>query len=458
MWRVHCTGLQSQPEKVELRIPYQEGLRLQKELLETNDERVFLATIGGARLSDRYLLLLNSLQRVPLDEDSGFWHGAHWKSEVNVKAIEVAESKRSGLLILHSHGYQNPPRLSSVDTKSGTSLSVAFRTALPNFPHATAVFGNDGSVSGLVWILGQSDPLWINIVRWISDPVRILPKNEDRKYVPQEMHNRQTVLTGRLGQQLLEKSKVGVIGLGGGGSHVVQQLALLGVRTIVAVDHDAIAESNRSRLIGCKPEDVEKKILKVEIMKRLVQESNPSITFKGIAEKFPSETSVRELKECDILVGCLDTYESRKELQKFAWRYLIPYVDIGLTIQFENSALKHAPRRISGQVYDLIPGSACLWCAQYLTDERISRESGGLGPTYIQGQQGPAQVVSFNGVLASQAVSEVLHLITGYSERQRIPNALHFDGINGTVSPVVLESKRNCRNCENELGRGDPVW
>ena len=443
---------------MELRIPYQEGVVLQKDLLEVNEERVFLATIGVARLSNHYLVLLNSLQKVPLEEDRGSWHGAHWKSEVNVQAIERAERTRSGLLILHSHGSQNPPRLSSVDTKSGTSLCQAFGTALPKFPHGTAVFGNDGSVSGLVWIPRQSDPLKITTVRWISDPIRILPRGEDRKYVPQEMHNRQTILTGKLGQQFLETSEIGIIGLGGGGSHIVQQLALLGVGTIVAVDHDTIEESNRSRLIGSEPDDVKRKILKVEIMRRLVRESNPSIRFKGIEEKFPSEASIRALKECDVLVGSLDTLESRKELQKFAWRYLIPYVDIGLTIQFEHSALKQIPRRISGQVYDLIPGAACLWCAQFLTEERLLRESGGLGPTYIQGQQGPAQVVSFNGVLASQAVSEVLHLITGYSERDRVPNALQFDGITGTVSPVILERRQNCHNCESELGRGDSTW
>ena len=160
------------------------------------------------------------------------------------------------------------------------------------------------------------------------------------------------------------------------------------------------------------------------------------------------------MKECDVLVGCLDTLNARKELQTFAWRFLIPYVDIGLIIK----NVARGTMRISGQVYDLIPGCACLWCAQFLTEEGLLRESGGLGPTYIQGSQGTAQVVSLNGVLASQAVTEVLQILTGFAKRPSVPTALQYDGVAGTLMPVLLHRRRNCNFCNNELGRGDPVW
>jgi hypothetical protein len=356
--------------------------------------------------------------------------------------------------VLHSHGKQPKPDLSPTDIRNGASLCATFRAALPKHPHGTAVFGEGGSVGGLVWKPGQSKFVKVNSVRWVSDPIRRIPFPQTN-YRPEERYSSQKLLIGDAGQKLLKVSKVGIIGLCGGGSHVVQQLALAGIGTIIAVDDERVEERNRHRLVGARPGDVSNGLAKTEIMRRLVRESNPDVKFVGLRERFPSDKSSSLLKECDVLVGCVDTLYTRKEIQNFAWRYLIPYVDIGLTIEPDKTGA-HA-KRISGQVYDLIPGASCLWCAQFLTEERLSKESGGLGPAYVVGGH-QAQVVSFNGVLASQAVTEVLHIITGFSTGRNIPNALQFDGIKGTLMPCILKRRTACTVCNGELGKGDPIW
>ena len=61
-------------------------------------------------------------------------------------------------------------------------------------------------------------------------------------------------------------------------------------------------------------------------------------------------------------------------------------------------------------------------------------------------------VVSMNGVLASQAVTEALHIATNYAPRARVPNALQYDGFTGIVSPALLERKTDCSVCNYELG------
>ncbi len=275
MWRVHCTDLQNQRSQVEVRIPYAEGLTLQRELFETSEERVVLAKIAAAQLKDRYVLLVKALLPVPPEEYVTSKFGTSWKASFNFSAIENASGSRSGLLILHSHCEQSPPRLSSIDLKNGTQLCAAFRTAIPNMPHGTAVFGEGGSINGLAWIPGKNDPIPITRSRWISDPVRTLPAEVSEKNIPNAMYARQLGLIGENGQRLLAGATVGVVGLGGGGSHVVQQLSLLGVGTIVGVDRDVIEESNRSRLIGGRPSDVKTKMSKVKIMERQVDDTNP---------------------------------------------------------------------------------------------------------------------------------------------------------------------------------------
>ena len=83
---------------------------------------------------------------------------------------------------------------------------------------------------------------------------------EDRRYA------RQVALFGIEGQRRIEGAFVSIVGLGGLGSHVLQQLAYLGVGRFALIDDDAISDSNLNRLIGAWPGDVGS--LKVDIAKR----------------------------------------------------------------------------------------------------------------------------------------------------------------------------------------------
>jgi molybdopterin-synthase adenylyltransferase len=65
--------------------------------------------------------------------------------------------------------------------------------------------------------------------------------------------------------------EVGIIGLGGGGSHVVQQLAHVGVGKFVPVDDDIIEEKNLNRLVGGTAEDVKVERAKTEIAERVIK-------------------------------------------------------------------------------------------------------------------------------------------------------------------------------------------
>jgi molybdopterin/thiamine biosynthesis adenylyltransferase len=442
---------------VELRIPSSEGRMLWDSVVAPGEERVAFASIGYAGLADRHVLLISSLLVVPESEYTRDRNGTSWSARINVHAIERATRAKLGLLIIHSHGAKSNPTLSVVDRQNGELLCSAFRTAIPDRPHGTVVIGKNGSVSGLVWLPGQKRPLEVNQSRWVSDPVRLEPPPRTRRGFGERMYSRQRLLLGEEGQRLLSASTVGVIGLGGGGSHVVQQLALLGVGKLVLVDDDAVEEVNRHRLVGAVPADAAHGTLKTIVMERLVQASNPFVQVSVCNNRFPSDEALAALKECDVMVGCVDTLAARREIQDFAWRYLIPYIDIGVSIVPEPTAVGKA-KVISGQVYDLIPGEACLWCAQLITPAALDKETGGRGPTYIDQSDQHAQVVSFNGVLASAAVTEVLHILTGFSRRELIPNALQFDGNSGTLTPVLLERKGGCSICGLELGRGDPVW
>ena len=70
-----------------------------------------------------------------------------------------------------------------------------------------------------------------------------------------ERFSRQSFL-GPDSDQRIARCTIGVPGLGGGGSHVIQQLAHVGFQNYVIYDGDVVEESNLNRLVGAKSIDV----------------------------------------------------------------------------------------------------------------------------------------------------------------------------------------------------------
>ncbi len=90
----------------------------------------------------------------------------------------------------------------------------------------------------------------------------------------------------------------------------------------------------------------------------------------------------------------------------------------------------------------------------------VGLETGGRPKSYFQGADKQAQVVSMNGLLASQAATEVLALVTGFRDDHEDPEMAirKFDGIEGTLVKWLVKKKATCDLCEGTLGAGDPVW
>lgn len=61
--------------------------------------------------------------------------------------------------------------------------------------------------------------------------------------------DRQSFL-GQESAQTIQRARIAVIGLCGGGSHVSQQLAHIGFRNVLLVDHDSADDTNINRMVG----------------------------------------------------------------------------------------------------------------------------------------------------------------------------------------------------------------
>jgi len=246
----------------------------------------------------------------------------------------------------------------------------------------------------------------------------------------------------------LTNATIGVVGLGGGGSHVIQQLAHLGIGGTVLVDPDIVEISNLNRLVGATPVDVAVKRQKVEVASRAVLSLNPLARCRALQDKWQEVTDA--LAECDVIIGAVDSYIERNELEAFCRRLMIPYIDMGMDVH--SLGEEHV---IGGQVILSFPGGPCLWCLGYLNDRKLTQEAERYGDAGAK-----PQVVWPNGVLASLAVGLAVQLLTPWGRRPVVAAYLEFDGNQHTVANSNRLKVMIDRPCQHYPADqvGDPLF
>jgi hypothetical protein len=222
----------------------------------------------------------------------------------------------------------------------------------------------------------------------------------------------------------LAAATVGLVGLGGGNSHVVQQLVHLGVGGFVLLDDDIITITNLNRLVGGTVNDVKAERPKVEIAARVIRAVNPDARIVMRRAKWQEVGDL--LKGCDIIVGMDVT----------------PLPGAGQSL-------------VSGQVVLSMPGEPCLRCLQLVTDERLKAEAQRYG---VAGSR--PQVVWPNGLLASTAVGVVVQLLTPWMADPPRSAYFAYDANLGTVTLSDRLARRHGKPCPHYPAKavGDPMF
>lgn len=234
-----------------------------------------------------------------------------------------------------------------------------------------------------------------------------------------ERYSRNEALFGTAGQERIAATKVAIVGLGGLGSHVAQQLAHLGVLDYALIDFDTVSESNLNRLIGATEADVRDETLKTTVAERLVHSIQPSAAIEPI--NAPVVAAEEAIKRADVVFGCVDRDIHRLEITRIAATYAKPYIDSATDVINEDAELVYGGRVIYSD------GTRCPVCLPEVLDQeqiRLDR----LSPEHLEAHRriygidrdllkgtGPA-VVSINGVVASLAVTEFMVAVTGLRE------------------------------------------
>lgn len=417
------------------------------------------AFASHARTLSRELILLRELAVPP---EAAFLpskgHGARWSGAYMIQLLNRALEQQLGLFIIHAHPGSPNVAMSEDDLRSAHDLLPRFQLVLPHRAHGSIVFGAE-SVAGAILMPNQDKAADRFSLRMVEDQgLRTWPLPEAAA-AERLLLARQPLTENPLLRKILKRTVVVVVGLSGGGSQLVSHLAALGVGEIIAIDDQRADESNRMATPNLGWFDAIFRIRKVTAAKWRLWAINRHVKFSGISARVPQQSALEALKRADIIIGCVNNLHARADLSEIAWRYCIPYIDIGLRLSTDERAPEN-PRpltAISGNLFTAIPGGPCLWCTEFLTEAKLKRETGGLGRNYLQDPSGRNAFVSpFNGALASEAAAEVLRLITGL--RYHHESRRQYDGVAGTLLQVSAMRSQQCALCNSVLAAGDPVW
>jgi molybdopterin/thiamine biosynthesis adenylyltransferase len=273
--------------------------------------------------------------------------------------------------------------------------------------------------------------------------------NTDGRYA------RHTGLFGTEGQRLISSCRVAIIGLGGLGSHLAQQLAYLGVTQFLVIDADIVAESNLNRLIGASPTDVG--VGKVDLAARLITSIQPEAVINPRPQWLTADAEPPGLSSVEVIFGCVDEDPPRLDILRFASAYAIAYIDLASDVTGDGE--------FGGRVVFAKDGERCLSCLGELDQHALARARMsdeqraaddriyGIDRAALAG--GGPSVVSINGVVASLAVTEFMCWRTGLREPAGF---LTYRGDLGTVNRRGDSERPPCVYCATGWGanrRGD---
>lgn len=220
-------------------------------------------------------------------------------------------------------------------------------------------------------------------------------------------------------RRLMHRQSLAVVGVGGLGSIIAENLIHMGFQDLHLIDPDRVEITNLNRIVGAYHEDAVQHRLKVDVVKEHLQRINPKAMVTAYPCGVQDESLSPALANVDWIVVATDNQSSRFRAQHIALRYFVPLVSAGVSISVEDSRITD----MSGEVVIARTGDGlCLQClgrvnptgvaaeeqaGRFIGDELVRRG-------YVRGLdvKEPA-VKTLNAIVGSMAVEVLLNQYAG---------------------------------------------
>ncbi len=206
---------------------------------------------------------------------------------------------------------------------------------------------------------------------------------------------RTELLLGEAAMARLAQTRVAIFGLGGVGGWCAEALVRSGVRQLLLVDYDTIAESNINRQIIATTATIGR--VKVEAVAQRLREINPEVQVEVRAEAYTEANAATfSLESYDFVIDAIDSVADKATLIRHA--LAIPSVTLFSSM---GAALKLDPLQIKTSTFKKVEGDGlaralrqrfkktggmptraftCVWSPEHQSKSNTGKENGSYAP------------------------------------------------------------------------------
>jgi hypothetical protein len=238
-------------------------------------------------------------------------------------------------------------------------------------------------------------------------------------------------------------------------------LARLGVRRLVLVDPDRIEYRNLNRIVGATSVDAALGRPKVDVLAESVGRMGLGSEVVRIAKPLATRDAVLALASCDVVIGCMDSHDGRRTLNRLSEFYVLPYFDCGVGLDADG---KGGIDKVVAASHYLQPGGTGMLARRIVSQKKADAEAWARNDPaayaelrrqkYIEGvEEDRPAVISVNALAASLVLNEMLARLHPY---RADPNE-RFASVRLAFSDMHLDVEHETREgaMKRALGRGD---
>ncbi len=393
------------------------------------------------------------------------------RAEFIQSRILRARDRRLAYLAIHNHGGTDSVTFSQDDMASHERGYPALLDIARGMPVGALVFARS-AVAGDLWFPG-CNRAQLSHATVIGHRRQLLFPMPKGKAVAVGMYDRQSRLFGDAGQELLRRTRVGIVGLGGAGSILAELLGRLGVGEFVLADPDKADMSNLPRLIGARRRDavvhpwmprVIADLLrrpKVGMASRNIRRANRNARIEAMARDFLEENVAARFTDCDFLFLAADTMGARLLFNAIVHQYGIPGIQVGAKIPVAEDGTVGNVFCVSRMV---TPDQGCLWCNGLINPARLQDEAvpeaAKRGYAYVDDPVVVApSVVTMNAIACAHAADDFLFHLTSLKYDDAETGWFRWNSRRAVVGYDMPRRDLGCVECSkaenSRLGMGD---
>lgn len=369
-----------------------------------------------------------------------------------VPAVRDSRSDNDMALFVHTHP-RGQALFSSRDDVVDEDLRPAFQELAAVSRYASVVLAGDVAAPTVAARLWNGDGYEPVAVRVAGQSLAVF--SSARRGTESQTFDRQLRALGRDGQQVLHSLTVGIVGAGGTGSPVFEQLVRLGVGSIVVIDDDIVTPSTVARGYGTSVTDIGRP--KVDVLRDLAERIGLGTEVDAVIGNIRERKVAESLRHCDIVFCCADGHAARLVLNRWAYWHVAPVIDLAVLV----SSLDQDVVGVDGRLTWLAPSTACLLCRERIDptiayaeqlepEERRALAEQGYAPELEEPQP---SVVTYTTVMAGMAVTELLNRLFALADARATEYLVRLH--DRSISMNRRPSRPHCFcNSSNSYGGG----